>query len=389
MSSSSEKGKLGGKKLSADEQLLALQDALTLGVSELQLAARRLGDHWIMMSTGTNQEKRGVKEAYAKVKVEVATLEAEVEELKDVLQVLKASKADKEALEGGDINSILFASAGSGGGGSGGGAGPSKSSLSGVDSGGNREVTFKSKARLKSVLKLDVETSTSVWEVINFISNFEIKMRSHKVSKGDQKIYLLEALKLGVVRVLDMRGVDNSSMDELFEEVRRKVLGYNYLNLILDDWQRVFQKEEERVVDFKVRMCTYLCALGINVVRKPEDQKRIIAELRKKFRKTLVEVFEGGGRNILDISWVTLWKELETLESSFFYLQHLKLLKIQAALQPSSRGDGGGKGKNRGSAAERGKGQGRGREGETVVRQSIVFAVGREVTWQMPVTTRR
>ena len=363
MSSSSEKGKLGGKKLSANKQLLALQDALTSGVSELQLAARRLGDHQITMSTGTNQEKRGAKEAYAKVKVEVTTLEAEVEELKDVLQVLKASKADKEALEDGDINSILFASAGSGGGGSGGGAGLSKSSSSGADSGGNREVTFKSKARLKSVPKLDVEMSTSVWEVINFISNFEIKMRSHKVSKGDQKIYLLEALKPGVVRALDMRGVDNSSMDELFEEVRRKVLGYNYLNLILDDWQKVFQKEEERVVDFKVRVCTYLRALGIDMVRKPEDQKRIIAELRKKFRKTLVEVFEGGGRNILDISWVTLWKELETLESSFFYLQHLKLLKIQAASQPSSRGDGGGKGKNRGSAAERGKGQGRGRGG--------------------------
>ena len=85
MSSSSEKGKSGGKKLSADEQLLALQDALTSGVSELQLAAQRLGDHCITMSTGTNQEKRGAKEAYAKVKVEVATLEAEVEELKDVL----------------------------------------------------------------------------------------------------------------------------------------------------------------------------------------------------------------------------------------------------------------------------------------------------------------
>ena len=155
MSSSSEKGKSGGKKLSTNKQLLVLQDALTLGVSELQLAARRLGDHWITMSTG-NQEKRGAKEAYVKVKV---------------------------------------------------------------------EVTFKSKARLKSVPKLDVETSTSVWEVINFISNFEIKMRSHKVSKGDQKIYLLEALKPGVVRALDMRGVDNSLMDELFEEVRRKVLG--------------------------------------------------------------------------------------------------------------------------------------------------------------------
>ena len=266
MSSLSKKGKLGGKKLSTNKQLLALQDALTLGVSELQLAARRLGDHQIKMSTGTNQEKRGAKEAYAKVKVEVTTLEAEVEELKDVLQVLKASKADKEALEGGDINSILFASAGSGGGGSGGGVGLSKLSSSGADLGGNREVTFKSKARLKSVPKLDVETSTSVWEVINFISNFEIKMRSHKMSKGDQKIYLLEALKPGVVRALDMRGVDNSSMDKLFEEVRRKVLGYNYLNLILDDWQRVFQKEEERVVDFKVQVCTYLRALGIDVV---------------------------------------------------------------------------------------------------------------------------
>ena len=191
MSSSSKKGKSGGKKLSADKQLLVLQDVLTSGVSELQLAAQRLGDHQITMLTGTNQEKRGVKEAYVKVKVEVAALEVEVEELKDVLWVLKASKADKEALEGGDINSILFASAGSGGGGSGGGTGLSKSSSSGVDSGGNCEVTFKSKARLKSVPKLDVETSTSVWEVINFISNFEIKMRSHKVSKGDQKIYLL------------------------------------------------------------------------------------------------------------------------------------------------------------------------------------------------------
>ena len=55
-------------------------------------------------------------------------------------------------------------------------------------------------------------------------------------------------------------------MDKLFEEVRRKVLGYNYLNLILDDWQRVFQKEEERVVDFKVRVCTYLCVLGIDML---------------------------------------------------------------------------------------------------------------------------
>ena len=101
MSSSNKKGKLGGKKLSANKQLLALQDALTSGVSELQLAAQRLGDHQITMSTGTNQEKRGAKEAYAKVKVEVTTLEVEVEELKDVLQVLKALKADKEALEDG------------------------------------------------------------------------------------------------------------------------------------------------------------------------------------------------------------------------------------------------------------------------------------------------
>ena len=40
MSSLSKKGKSGGKKLSANKQLLALQDALTLGVSELQLAAQ-------------------------------------------------------------------------------------------------------------------------------------------------------------------------------------------------------------------------------------------------------------------------------------------------------------------------------------------------------------
>ena len=166
---------MGGKKLSANEQLLVLQDVLMLRVSELQLAAQRLGEHWITMSTGTNQEKRGAKEAYAKVKVEVATLEAEVEELKDVLWVLKASKADKEVLEGGDINSILFASAGLGGGGSRGGAGLLKSSSPGVDSGGNHEVTFKSKVRLKSVPRLDVETSTSVWEVINlsFVSNLQ------------------------------------------------------------------------------------------------------------------------------------------------------------------------------------------------------------------------
>ena len=147
------------------------------------------------------------------------------------------------------------------------------------------------------------------------------------MSKGDQKIYLLEALKPGVVRVLDMRGVDNSSMDELFEEVRRKVLGYNYLNLILDDWQKVFQKEEERVVDFKVQVCTYLHMLGIDVLQKLEDQKRISAELRKKFQKTLVEVFEGGGRNILDTSWVTLWKELEEWDRRKEFLEKGSLLR--------------------------------------------------------------
>ena len=78
----------------------------------------------------------------------------------------------------------------------------------------------------------------------------------------------------------------------------------------------------------------------------------------------------GGGRNILDISWVTLWKELETLESSFFYLQHLKLLKIQAALQPSLRGDGGGERGKTGGVRRRGeRGRGGVGEGETVVRR--------------------
>ena len=130
------KGEIGGKE--AVCQQTASSAARCVNIRGLRTAAAwRLGDHQIMMSTGTNQEKRGAKEAYVKVKVEVATLEVEVEELKDVLQVLKASKADKEALEGGDINSILFASAGSGGGGSGGGAGLSKSSSSGADLGGN------------------------------------------------------------------------------------------------------------------------------------------------------------------------------------------------------------------------------------------------------------
>ena len=45
MLSLSEKGKLGGKKLSTDEQLLVLQDALTLGVSELQLAIGGTSDN--------------------------------------------------------------------------------------------------------------------------------------------------------------------------------------------------------------------------------------------------------------------------------------------------------------------------------------------------------
>ena len=74
-------------------------------------------------------------------------------------------------------------------------------------------------------------------------------------------------------------------MDELFEEVRRKVLGYNYLNLILDDWQKVFQKEEERVVDFKVRVCTYLRALGIDVVRKTGGPKADNCRVEKEISK--------------------------------------------------------------------------------------------------------
>ena len=74
------------------------------------------------------------------------------------------------------------------------------------------------------------------------------------------------------------------------------MLGYNYLNLILDDWQRVFQKEEERVVDFKVRVCTYLRALGINMLQKLEDQKQI----KKKYGgQEIVGLLDTGSSHFL------------------------------------------------------------------------------------------
>ena len=43
MSSSSEKGKSGGKKLSADKQLLALQDALTSGGLRTAVSSLEIG----------------------------------------------------------------------------------------------------------------------------------------------------------------------------------------------------------------------------------------------------------------------------------------------------------------------------------------------------------
>ena len=131
------KGEIGGKEAVCQQTASSAARCANIGGLRTAVSSLEIGGSLYNDVNGTNQEKRGAKEAYMKVKVEVTALEAEVEELKDVLQVLKASKADKEALEGGDINSILFASAGLGGGGSRGGAGLSKSSVSGVDSGGN------------------------------------------------------------------------------------------------------------------------------------------------------------------------------------------------------------------------------------------------------------
>ena len=160
------------------------------------------------MSTGTNQEKRGAKEAYAKVKVEVATLEAEVEEIERCsLSVEGLLKQIRKLWRMEILTPFFLLLQVRGEGGSRGGAGSVKIKfVRGGFGGGTMRSLLSQKQDLKVYRNWMLKRQLQCGEVINFISNFEIKMRSHKVSKGDQKIYLLEALKPGVVRALDMRG---------------------------------------------------------------------------------------------------------------------------------------------------------------------------------------
>ena len=59
MSSSSEKGKLGGKKLSANKQLLALQDALTSGGLRTAVSSLEIGGSLDNDVNGDEPEEEG------------------------------------------------------------------------------------------------------------------------------------------------------------------------------------------------------------------------------------------------------------------------------------------------------------------------------------------
>lgn len=189
----------------------------------------------------------------------------------------------------------------------------------------SNNVVVHRRQKVKNVPVLEESRTDEAMVVVRFIYSFELCMKTHGVCVRDQKEYLLEALHSDVQQRLLLRGIQESSVKELLDEVKIATLGRNWLRMLFDEWEALEMEEGESVFEFRQKIFMMSRALGRDPEHDGAHRGLMLAEIRPKLPQLLRELLEEEGvMNFLE-DWEGFWVKLEKIEGSFRYEDRLLL----------------------------------------------------------------
>ena len=198
---------------------------------------------------------------------------------------------------------------------------------------------------VKAELKIVMEREKMVRDVPNFrfkrvtkisvllsIHNFQLKMATHEIGECKQKAFLMDVVAPSVACYLEVFGLESHSVEELLGCVKRRLLGAEWKNKVLLEWERMQQSEGEKVWIFRGRVQMFLNALGFDPSSNASNGERCRAEVLPKLLPLLRAEAEQS-YNLTALSWEGLWERLERVEESYG-------LEVRRAMAKFDKGKG-------------------------------------------------
>ena len=143
----------------------------------------------------------------------------------------------------------------------------------------------------------------------------------------------MDAVAPSVARYLEVFGLESHSVEELLGCVKRRLLGAEWKNKVLLEWERMQQSEGEKVWIFRGRVQMFLNALGFDPSSNASNGERCRAEVLPKLLPLLRAEAEQS-YNLTALSWEGLWERLERVEESYG-------LEVRRAMAKFDKGKGG------------------------------------------------
>ena len=126
----------------------------------------------------------------------------------------------------------------------------------------------------------------------------------------------MDTVAPSVARYLEVFGLESHSVEELLGCVKRRLLGAEWKNKVLLEWERMQQSEGEKVWIFRGRVQMFLNALGSDPSLNVSNGEWCRAEVLPKLLPLLQAEAEQS-YNLTALSWEGLWERLERVEESY------------------------------------------------------------------------
>ena len=195
------------------------------------------------------------------------------------------------------------------------------------------KIVMEREKTVRDVPNFRFERVTKISALLSFIHNFQLKMATHEIGERKQKAFLMDAVAPSVARYLEVFGLESHSVKELLGCVKRRLLGAEWKNKVLLEWERMQQSEGEKVWIFRGRVQMFLNALGFDPSSNVSNGERCRAEVLPKLLPLLRAEAEQS-YNLTALSWEGLWERLERVEESYG-------LEVRRAMAKFDKGKGG------------------------------------------------
>ena len=231
------------------------------------------------------------------------------------------------------------------------------------------KIVMEREKMVRDVLNFRFKRVTKISALLSFIHNFHLKMATHEIRECKQKAFLMDTVAPSVARYLKVFGLESHSVEELLGCVKRRLLGAEWKNKVLLEWERMQQSEGEKVWIFRGRVQMFLNTLGFDPSLNVSNGEQCRAEVLLKLLPLLWAEAEQS-YNLTALSWEGLWERLKRVEESY----GLEVWRAMAKFDKGKggRGDGGtcplppeveleggrGQGGGRGRGGSRGQGTG-------------------------------